>query len=450
MVKKWFEEAKLGIFIHWGIYSVNGIPESWSITTGDLSYDDYMKQLDGFTADKYDPSKWAELFKMTGANYAVLTTKHHDGVALFDTEHTELNVVKKTPAGRDLVAEYCKAMHNAGIRTGLYFTNTDWSDMDHMKVILDKSEDEILEMHKKAQNYIDIWLESCKLGADEGRQKREELEASWNRFMTRYRQGITELLTKYEDVDLLWFDVMLTRKDFSWETEKVREMIRELNPNTMVNARLLGQGDYKTPELYIPLKPLDGPWELCSTFNNSWGYQPKDKNYKDIRQIVRMLCECISKGGNLLISIGPDASGAIPPETEEKMLELGAWTHKYAEAVYPTERGLDTAYFAGGSTLSKDKKTLYLFAYDKPNGFMMLNGIRNKNMKITSLASGRELSYDIIGGAPWVNMPGQIWIRVEEQDTDAVCSVFKVEFEEKIDCVPIQSAVNSVGEGYDE
>lgn len=445
MIQEWFKEAKLGIFIHWGIYAVDGVTESWSITNGSMSYDDYMKQLDGFTAENYDPEKWAELIKKAGANYAVLTTKHHDGVALFDTKHTELNVINKTPAGRDLVKPYCDALRKKGLHVGLYFTNTDWSDLDNMQVIMDMSREDLLEMRHKAQEYREIWAEACKKDGDEGKRDKEELEAAWKRFMQRYRTGITELLTNYGDVDLLWFDVMLTREGFSWETHKVRELIRELNPKTMVNARLVGQADYETPELYIPLRPLSETWELCSTFNNSWGYQPKDKKYKDIRQIVRMLAECISKGGNLLISIGPDAKGEIPKETEEKMLELGEWTHKYAEAIYPTEKGLDPAYFPGGSTLSKDKKTLYLFCYDKPNKFLMLNGIKNKQMHITSLASGRTLDYEIIGGAPWVDMPGQIWVNVQDEDIDDICTVIKVEFEEKISLVSLGGEVSSVG-----
>lgn len=445
MIQDWFREAKLGIFIHWGIYAVDGITESWSITNGSYSYDDYMKQLEGFTAKNYDPKKWAELIKAAGANYAVLTSKHHDGVALFDTEHTDLNVVKKTPAGRDLIGPYCDALREQGIHVGIYFTNTDWSDVDNMRVILDKSEEDVLEMRHTAQEYRTVWGEACKLSGDEGTQDKADLEAAWQRFMGRYRQGITELLTNYGEVDLLWFDVMLTREGFSWETDKVREMIRRLNPKTMVNARMVGQGDYETPELYIPLRPMEDTWELCSTFNNSWGFQPGDKKYKDIRQIVRMLCECISKGGNLLISIGPDAEGNIPKETEESMLALGDWTHRYAEAVYPTEKGLDPAYFLVGSTLSRDKKTLYLFSYDRPNGFLMLNGIKNKEMKITALKNGRELAYEIIGGAPWLDMPGQIWVRTEDGDLDDVCSVFRVEFEEPIRLVEIEENVSSVG-----
>lgn len=445
MIQDWFREAKLGIFIHWGIYAVDGITESWSITNGSYSYDDYMKQLDGFTAKNYDPKKWAKLIKAAGANYAVLTSKHHDGVALFDTKHTDLNVVKKTPAGRDLIAPYCEALREQGLHVGIYFTNTDWSDLDNMHVIMDKSKEEILDMRHTAQEYRSIWQAACQLDGDHGTQDKAGLEASWKKFMDRYRMGITELLTNYGDVDLLWFDVMLTREGFSWETDKVRKMISDLNPKTMVNARLVGQGDYETPELYIPLRELEDTWELCTTFNNSWGYQPGDKKYKDIRQIVRMLCECISKGGNLLISIGPDAEGNIPKETEESMLALGAWTQKYAEAIYPTEKGPGAEYFLGGSTFSKDKKTMYLFSYDRPNGFLMLNGIRNKNMKITSLKNNREMDWEIIGGAPWVNMPGQIWIKVQDEDIDEVCTVIKVEFEEPIDMVEICNDVSSVG-----
>ena len=442
MVQEWFKKAKLGIFVHWGIYAVDGVTESWSIANGSLSYGQYMKQLDGFTAAKYRPEQWAKLFKKAGANYAVLTTKHHDGVALFDTKHTDLNVVKKTPAGRDLVAPYCEALRKEGLRVGLYFTNTDWSDLDNLQVIMDRDKEEILAMRHTAQDYQRVWGEACKLGGEEGTQDNAELKAAWKRFMERYRLGITELLTNYGSVDLLWFDVMRRRKGFSWETDKVREMIRKLNPETMVNARLVGQGDYETPEQHIPLRPLKEAWELCATFNDSWGYQPKDKNYKDIRQIVRMLVECISKGGNLLISVGPDAEGQIPAEAEQKMLELGEWTHKYAEAIYPTEKGLDPAYFLGGSTLSKDKKTLYLFSYDKPNGFLMLNGIRNEKMKITALKNGREMEYEILGG---LDMPGQIWIRTKESDCDEVCSVFRVDFEEEINPVGITEYIESLG-----
>lgn len=445
MIKDWFRHAKLGIFMHWGIYAVDGITESWSFGQGRISYDEYMKQLDGFTASKYDPRKWAALFKEAGARYAVLTTKHHDGVSLADTEHTDLNVVKRTPAGRDLLAPYCEALREEGLKVGFYFTNTDWSNVDNMRVILDKSEEEVLALRKEAVDYHQMYTEMCKLDKNEGTQDPAELETAWARFMLQYRMGIRELLTKYGNIDVMWFDVMLTRKGFTWEADKVREMIRELNPDTMVNARLVGQGDYETPELYIPLRPLAEHWELCSTFNNSWGYKPDDTAYKDIRQIVRMLTACIAKGGNLLISFGPTPEGEIPAAVEEKMRALGKWTHKYEEAIYPTDKGIPVEYYHGDSTLSEDGRTLYLFCNDKPNGFVLLNGIKNTQMKVTSLTSGRALSWTLTGGAPWLDMPGQIWIEVQEEDTDAICTVIKIAFDEPIDMIPCDEEKSSVG-----
>ncbi len=441
MIKDWFRHAKLGIFMHWGIYAVDGITESWSFGQGRISYDEYMKQLDGFTASKYDPRKWAALFKEAGARYAVLTTKHHDGVSLADTAHTDLNVVKRTPAGRDLLAPYCEALREEGLKVGFYFTNTDWSNVDNMRVILDKSEEEVLALRKEAVDYHQMYTEMCKLGKDEGTQDPAELEAAWARFMLQYRMGIRELLTKYGNIDVMWFDVMLTRKGFTWEADKVRE----LNPDTMVNARLVGQGDYETPELYIPLRPLEEHWELCSTFNNSWGYKPDDTAYKDIRKIVRMLTACIAKGGNLLISFGPTPEGEIPAAVEEKMRALGKWTHKYEEAIYPTEKGIPAEYYHGDNTLSEDGRTLYLFCNDKPNGFVLLNGIKNTQMKVTSLTSGRALSWTLTGGAPWLDMPGQIWIEVQEEDTDEICTVIKIAFDEPIDMIPCDEEKSSVG-----
>jgi len=440
MMQEWFKKAKLGIFIHWGLYAVDGVPESWAMSTGRMSSEEYFKQKEGFTAELYDPEEWARYFKAAGANYAVLTTKHHEGFCLFDTKFTDLNAVKATPAGRDLVEPYCKALRDQGIKVGLYFTNTDWADDDHLRVILDMSQEEINELRRNKVPFNTMW---CTKPADP--EKKAELDACWQRFMTRYKGEMVELLTRHQP-DVLWTDVMLQREGFSWEEPDVKKMIGELSPNTICNGRLGEYGDYETPECYIPLRPLDKPWELCTTFNESWGYQPQDKKFKDVRQIVRMLVECISKGGNMLISVGPDAKGRLPEEVKEKMLQLGAWTGKYAEAIYPTKRGLDPAYFLGGTTVSEDNKTLYLFAYDLSSGRLMLNGIRGKVKKITALKNGQELKYEMLGGAGWINMPGCLWIDMPAEAIDDICTVVKVEYEEPFEPVALKEDVKSVGE----
>ena len=446
MMQEWFRKAKFGVFIHWGIYAVKGIEASWPVAYGDLSYDEYMGQLQGFTASEYDPEAWAELFKEAGARYAVLTSKHHDGVALFDTEYTELNTCRSCPAGRDLIAPYCDAMRKEGIKVGVYFSNTDWSDMDHFSVILNKTPEEILRMHRERIPYRNIWRgikdKEASLREEEILTK-PEYEKAWKRFLERYRGEIRELLTGYGGVDLLFFDVMLGRRGYSWEAERTRDMIRALSPSTVINSRLEGYGDYKTPEQYIPVTPPDGPWELCATLTDSWSYQ-KEGRYKDVRQVVRILCECISKGGNLLLSIGPDAQGRIPEKAQDILRQLGRWLKKYEEAVYPTVKGIGPEYFCGGSTMTEDGKTLFLFVYDRPFQRIMLNGIRTGIRRIISLKNGAELSWRVIGGAAWIRMPGSIWIDVEEKDLDDICTVIRVEFEDVIDLAADKA--DSVGE----
>ena len=444
MMHPWFEKAKLGIFIHWGICTVDGNGISWPMARAMVSCDEYYAQRHNFTADQYDPAQWAKLIKATGANYAVLTTKHHDGFAIFDTKFTDNNTVKSTPCGRDLVEPYCQALRDEGIKVGLYFSNTDWADDDHLRVILDMSQEELDAMRKVPTNFEKLYKET---GKRELGERKEEYEACWERFMTRYKGEIRELLTNYQP-DILWFDVMWKRNGLSWETPEVKKMIEELSPKTICNGRLGNYGDYECPENYIPLSPLGCPWELCESFNKSWSYRkPFVDSYKNMRQVVRMFCECISKGGNLLINITPDDHGVIPEETVKRMLELGQWTGKYAEAIYPTVAGLNPAYFLGGSTLSEDNKTLYLFAYDCGNGQIMLNGIHNKVKRITALSNGKELTHKVLGGAWWINIPGSIWIDIPEDAIDELCTVIKVEFDEPINLLPLNDKTRSLGEG---
>ena len=449
-MQKWYEQAKLGIFLHWGIYAVDGVAESWSFGSGSMSYEDYMKQLDGFTASNYNPEKWAKLIKQSGARYAILTTKHHDGVCLFDTAYTDLTVLRKTPAGRDLLGPYCEAMRKEGLKVGIYFTGTDWSDDDHMMALLDTSKEELQEMRKKKTAYSAMWPEQTPAERQvEGVEVPAGRRQEWNRFLERYKGEIRELLTNYGKIDLFWTDAMLYRKGYSWDTENVKKMITELQPDIMVNGRLDGYGDFLTSEQRLPLRPIsDGVWEYCHTFNESWGVQGGDHKYKDTRQVIRLFTECIAMGGNMLIGAGPKENGDIPAEAEKIMTEMGQWIGKYEEAIFPTERGLTFHYCKYPSTLSSDKKTLYLFLNDKPNPYIMLNGIRNPFNKITCLTNGRELSYSVTGGADWVNIPGCKWIALKEQDLDEICTVVKIEMEEPIDLWEIDHPVSYGAQAY--
>lgn len=413
-MQPWFPEAKLGIFIHYGIYAVKGISESWSFFGGQISYPDYMSQLDGFTASKYDPKEWAEIFAASGARYAVLTTKHHDGVALWDTQANDLSVVKKTPAGRDLIGPYVEAMREKGLKVGFYFSHLDWSHPDYASVLPTRGNIEQPDPNRYTNRFA--YPEADK----------QDPEA-WKRFVAFHRAQMKELAEQYNP-DLWWFDGEWERDPEQFDMEGLRDQLLAWNPNMIANARLLGYGDYATPEQGIPITPPEGPWEFCVTVNDSWGYQVQDNNHKSVRQLVRMFAETIGMGGNMLLDVGPYEDGSLQPEQVERLRGLGHWIKKYEEAIYPTVAGLPHGLFYGASTFSKDRKTLYLFFFDKPFDQIAVKGLTTQIAKATALSNGQELTVQRIGGLG--ETPGIEWITIPEEAVDPLATVVKLEFDE--------------------
>jgi alpha-L-fucosidase len=399
---QWFAEAKLGIFIHWGIYAVNGIDESWSFYNGYIPYDDYMKQLKGFTASKYDPVAWARLIKESGARYAVLSTKHHDGVALWDTKQNDLSVVKKTPAGRDLVTPYCDAIRKEGLKVGLYFSHLDWSHPDYP------------HFTRTEKRY-------------------EKDQARWERFLKFQRAQIEEISTRFRP-DLLWFDGDWDYSAEEWKAKETREMISRWLPNVIVNSRINGYGDYDTPEQGVPItRPKGRWWELCMTMNDSWGYQGNDTNYKTPNQIVRIFVDCISLGGNLLLDIGPKEDGTIAPEQVNILRELGRWTGKHKDAIYGTLAGIPKDYFYGPTALSKDSTILYLYLVDRPVGPVLIKGLKNKINSVWVVGNGTKLNTKIMMKAWWSQIPGLVYIDVPEKVLDPQVTVLAVRLDGPVD-----------------
>jgi alpha-L-fucosidase len=392
---QWFEDAKLGIFIHWGIYAVNGIDESWSFYNEYISYQDYMKQLDGFTAADYNPDAWAALIKESGAKYAVLTTKHHDGVALWNSKHSKLNVVQKTPAARDLIAPFCKAMRKKGLKVGLYFSQLDWSHPDYPH-----------------------FTRSRKRYADD--------PVRWTRFLRFQRAQLNEVISRYKP-NLIWFDGDWDYPAEKWKAKEQREAIFKKLPNVILNSRLNGYGDYATPEQGLPVtRPKDRWWEMCMTMNDSWGYQHNDRNYKTPNQVIRIFAECISMGGNLLLDIGPKADGTIPKEQVRILKELGRWTGKHGEAVYGTGAGIPHGHFHGPTALSKNREILYLYITHRPNGPIVLKGIKNPVHRVWVVGNGTKLSWKVMMKQYWNKVPGLIYIGVPQKVLDPQVTVLAV------------------------
>lgn len=415
MMQDWFKKAKLGIFIHYGIYAVGDVSESWSFHNGQISYEDYMKQCDGFTASKYDPKKWAELFKKIGAKYVIMTSKHHDGVALFDTKYSDLNVISKTPAGRDLVTDYTSAMREAGMKVGIYYSLLDWSDQSYRSIYPEGAKPE--ECLKETY--------ATPAGGKEN-------PALWREFLEFNNNQLHELMTNYGTVDLLWFDGDWERSAVQWKMPEFREYLHSLNPNVVINSRMQGYGDYETPEQGIPLYGPKGVWEFCTTINTSWGYRPSDNDYKTSRQIVRMFCDCLTLGGNFLLDVGPKEDGTLDPRQEQILLGLGSFINDNEEAIYEPDAGLDYRSYLGGSTLSQDKKTIYLFVYDRPSEFLCVKGIKTPVKRISVLHTGEEVSYRYTGALPWSGIPGTLWVKADEIKLHPMATVLKVELEGEI------------------
>jgi len=406
----WFSEARLGIFIHWGIYSEGKGSESWAFHNGEMPYDEYMAQAKTFTAANYDPDRWAELFKAAGARYAVLTSKHHDGFALWDTAQSKLNARDGAPAGRDLVGPFCEAMRRAGLKVGLYFSHLDWSHPDYASVVMEGGV------------------------SDEGSRKNRfsfpqgpENPAAWERFLAFHHAQIQEIARKFHP-DLLWFDGDWERSAAQWRMPELRQQIKVWLPNVILNSRMQGYGDYATPEQALPVHPPAGPWELCMTINDSWGYQAKDRNFKSVRQIVRLLTECASQGGNLLLDVGPRSDGTITPEQTRILRGLGRWTAKHAEALYGTTAGIPKDYYYGPSLLNKTRDVLYLVCYDRPADGVWVKGLRNA-IKRASVVGGAELAHRRFMRADWAHQPGIEIVDLPGEAVDPDATIIKLELD---------------------
>jgi alpha-L-fucosidase len=399
---QWFKDAKLGIFIHWGIYAVNGIDESWSFFNGYISHDDYMKQLDGFTASKYDPQYWAKLIKDSGAKYSVITTKHHDGVALWNTKCNNLSIPAKGAAKKDVLTPFVKALRKNRLKVGLYYSLLDWSHPDYP--------------NKTRQ---------------EKRYKNDP--ERWNRFADFNFCQLEELSKTYKP-DLYWFDGDWEQSAERWRAKELSMSLRKWSPGVILNSRIRGYGDYATPEQGLPVtKPDSKWWELCMTMNNSWGYQHNDKEYKTPNQIIRIFVDCISMGGNLLLDIGPKADGTIPAEQENILKELGRWTNKHKEAIYGTRAGIPHEHFYGPTALSKKGDILYLFVPHKPNGSLMIKGLKNKINRIWVVGNGTKLNWNVVGKQYWSSVPGIVYIDVPEKVQDEQVTVIAVLLKGKVD-----------------
>lgn len=399
---EWFSNAKLGIFIHWGIYSRGDWSESWAFHNKRVSLEDYFAQEKDFTAEKYNPEEWVSLIRESGARYTVITTKHHDGVALWDTKAGEVSTVKSCAAGRDVLTPFVNEVRRqGGLKLGLYYSLIDWPREDYPNIF------------REGPAKYDINAEPER----------------WQHFCDFNFAQMKELNDAYHP-DLYWFDGDWEFSSEQWRAPQLLEMVRKTNPGVIVNSRIQGNGDYATPELGVPVvRPADKWWETCMTINDSWGFRKQDTEYKSDMTLLRMLVSCMSLGGNLLLDIGPRADGTIPQEEVSALKTIGKWIRKHEEAVYPTRAGIPEGHVQGYTTLNQAGDVLYVYLPYTPNESVEVRGLKTHIRKVRVVGTDRTLDWKLYNDIDWSEVPGVYYINVPKDVLDEHITVLALELD---------------------
>jgi len=347
---KWWHEARFGMFIHWGLYSVLGRHE-WVMENEGIPVAEYEQLAARFNPKPNAARDWAKLAKQAGQKYMVMTTKHHEGFCNFDTKLTNYCAAKQT-AGRDLVREFVDAARAEGLRVGFYYSLMDWHHPDGARC---------------ADN-----------------------EDARRRFVD-YTHGIVrELCTNYGKLDVLWYDVNWPLKAEGWEAAKMNAMVRQLQPEIIINNRSGLPEDFATPEQNV--NAADRAWEACMTMNGSWGYQKADDDWKSPRTVLRYLITCARDGGNYLLNIGPKADGSIPEESVRILTAVGKWMAKNGDTIYTAEpckvKRSNYALF------TRKGNTLYMHVHFWPGDSVAISGLNAKVLSARLHASGKTVKVD--------------------------------------------------------
>lgn len=388
---KRFLEDRFGMFIHWGLYAIPARGE-WVASIEKMSEEDYQVYFDQFDPQRYNPKEWAKAAKAAGMKYAVLTAKHHDGFCLFDSKLTDYKSTN-TKAGRDLVREFLDAFRAEGLKVGLYYSLIDWHHPDYPAY-----GDQIHPMRENEE------------------YKRDPMH--FDRYLTYMHGQVRELLTSYGKLDMMWFDFSYGEMSGEkWQATKLIEMMRSLQPHIVIDNRLEVNGersssiysgnplpyagDFASPEQIIPPQGITDeagnsiPWEACVTLNNNWGYAAADATYKSARTIIRKLVECVSKNGNLLLNVGPDAQGEIPRPSLEILEEVGSWMRRNGESIYGCGQA-DLPKPDWGRYTRKGRK-LYAHIFEESIGPINLSGLAGQVKQARTLADGAEVFVSL----PW-------------------------------------------------
>jgi alpha-L-fucosidase len=353
----WFEEARFGMFVHWGPYTVAARGE-WVMNRERIPLSEYAEKYAArWKAEHYDPAAWCALAREAGMEYIVLTTRHHDGFALWDTATTDWNAARLGP-GRDLVGPFVEAARAAGLRIGFYYSGADWSHPDY-----------------PGPFYRD-WPQKEDWASEEARQ----------RFFAFYREQLRELMTQYGQIDILWYDGCLPGP---FDGAAANAMVRQLQPGILINERNGEPCDFRISEQTVNPKP--GPWEACMTLNDNWGWHAGDAHWKTSREVIHLLVQCAGQGGNLLLNMGPMPDGRMPEPAERILRETGKWLARNRAFLPRSERhGLG---WNNTCQITARDHFLYLHFHHQPGPEFCLAELQNRVRSARLLVSGQSVAF---------------------------------------------------------
>jgi alpha-L-fucosidase len=343
--RNWFRNAKFGLFVHWGIYSVLGDGE-WVMEQQRIDKQTYEKVASFFNPTEFDPKEWVRLIKDAGMKYITITTRHHDGFSMFHTKQSDWNIVDKTPYKKDIIKMIADECHKEGIKIFFYYSLVDW--------------------------YHEDYYPRGATGHYSGRNN----NGDWNKYIEFMKAQLTELLTNYGEIAGVWFDGLWDKKDADWKINEIYELIHKLQPQCLIgnnhhHAPIEGE-DFQMFEKDLPGQNKSGfskdvqvsklPLETCETINNSWGFNLRDKNYKSVKTIVNYLVRAAGNDANFLLNVGPMPNGKIQKEFADTLRRVGKWLRKYGETIYGTRKGPVEPHSWGVSTQKGNKIYLHILA----------------------------------------------------------------------------------------
>ncbi len=399
--REWFQDSKFGMFIHWGVYSVLGDGE-WVMNNQRIDKQTYQKLPAFFNPISYDPKEWVALAKAAGMKYITITSKHHDGFAMWDSKLTDWDIVDRTPYGKDVLRMLSEECKKQGIKLFFYHSHLDWFQ----------------------ENYFP----RGNTGQTAGRPD----NGDWYKYLDYMDGQLSELLTNYGDIGGIWFDGHWDKKDSDWRLDKTYSLIHRLQPACLVGnnhhlAPFPGE-DFQMFEKDLPGQKTTGfnpeqkigelPFETCETMNNAWGFNLQDKNYKSTKILIQYLVKAAGYNSNFLLNVGPMPNGKIQPEFVNTLKEIGRWTDKYGETIYGT-RGGPVSPRTWGVTTQKANK-VYVHILNAEDNNLLIPDFGKKVKNITLFSTGAKLKFrqDAFGIA--ISVPAEI---LDETDTILVMEI---------------------------